>query len=161
MLSKYRQAVEALSPPTRAQVCTALYIKPTSQSDFYPALEAARVTQADLVMVLLQQIDSPNLGETHRQVYRQDIAKLIGKPIEVGPPPQITPLPVKTTWQESNPADARIIVRVERNPRLPTTDSFHRFKIFQIGRTIGEAIRRGVTRKDVREALANNWVVLS
>lgn len=164
MLPKYRPAVERLSPPALVQLSISLQLglSPVpGPRQMFETLSARKFTQADVVLVLVSQLDRPDLGETAKDIFRKDIALLVGKPIEVGPPPQITPLPVKSAPRETNPADARIVTRVERNPRLPTTDSFHRFKIFQVGRTIGEAIRRGVTRKDVREALTNNWVVLS
>jgi hypothetical protein len=50
------------------------------------------------------------------------------------------------------------ITFVSKNPRLPTTGAFYRFRIFREGMTIGSFLRRGGTRRDVRQALSAGWV---
>lgn len=61
---------------------------------------------------------------------------------------------------EVRSGDDRRIARVGVNTALPTTGKFYRWRIFRPGMTVGQAIVRGVTRRDVRLALRRGMIVL-
>lgn len=108
-------------------------------------------TVLDMVLLLLKSPD-PALVAAAEALAGVRVTRL--------PPavPQYPPLPVAA--RDHGP-DARIILHVVRNPRLPTTPSFHRFQAFRPGHTIGYALRHGATRKDLREALRAGWLEVS
>lgn len=65
-------------------------------------------------------------------------------------------------WLDRHPPPRDpVVVFVARNPRLPTTPAFQRFKEFQVGRTAEQLLRRGVTHRDIREATRAGWVRFS
>jgi len=143
---KYRLAV--LSMPVRAQ----LYLRDTFQLDrtlsLYSALRARGLSQADVVFSLLR----------HNAPWAvKAVETLIGRPITILPP-AVPPRTPKPATIPPRVGDRRIIVKVERNPRLPTTDSFQRYRELRPGRTLEQCLRRGVTRKDLREAMRSGWV---
>lgn len=156
MLPKYAPMVHALPAPTRIQLANHLGLSP--HKPVYPQLRSRGYFTADVVLTLLA------IGTADARAGAQAI---IGKPIEVCRPgphyretvsviDQIASLP-----ETVPPADRRKVLSVERNPRLPTTDSFQRYKHFRPGRTVAQLIGLGVTRKDLREALREGWVTLS
>lgn len=108
--------------------------------------------QADLVLALLRG-DTPSLHAAAEE--------LVGKAIQQLPPQPSRPLPAPVAKPEEPPADRRRVTRVGPNPRLPTTPSFQRFRLIKVGLTVGQLVRRGVTRRDIREALANQWLELT
>jgi hypothetical protein len=111
------------------------------------ALARVGASQADVVLALLRR------GEP---LYRQAAERLVGRPIRYCPPclrPAAPPVQGDDTT-----ADARRITFVSKNPRMPTTGAFYRYKIFREGQTIGSFIRRGGTRRDVRQAIGNGWI---
>lgn len=87
----------------------------------------------------------------------EEAEQLAGVPIQygpkltLGPPPQAVLALVKSE-------DSRRITRLCPNPRLPTTPAWARFRVLRVGMTLGQAYLRGVTRKDIREALRKKWV---
>lgn len=144
MLLKYRPAVDNLTPGV-ARALTVRFALPGSEP-LYDELHAAGLGQADIVLELLRLDLIP------------EVESLIGKPIAHLPLRPIKPYP-PLPRRAPGPDDRRI-KSVVRNPRLPTTDSFQRFKNFRPGFTLGYAVKRGTTRKDIREALKNNWIEL-
>jgi hypothetical protein len=107
--------------------------------------------QADLVLALLR--GPPTLHAAAEA--------LVGRPIVRLPPVMPKPLPKLPPPPETPLADRRKVLAVAPNPRLPTTPAFHRYREVRVGRTVAQLLRRGVTRKDVREAVRNGWVRLS
>lgn len=142
MLSKYRPTVDAFSPG----VVRALTVRLGLADDLplYDELARARYGQADVVLELLRLDLIP------------EVEALIGHPITrapYSPPREPPPRP-----RPPRLADDRCVVAVARNPRLPTTPSFQRFQEFKVGVPISSLLRRGVTRRDIREATRNAWV---
>ena len=109
----------------------------------------AGLCQADIVLALLRGPER----------FHPCIESLVGRPVQRLPGVQIRPLPTTVT-PEVPAADRRRVLSVAPNPRLPTTPSFQRFREFRVGRTVAQLLRRGVTRKDIREALEHSWVTL-
>ena len=58
-------------------------------------------------------------------------------------------------------ARAQRVVRVSRNPMLPTTPAFLRYKEFKVGRTKDQLMARGVTHRDIRKAVQRGYVEFS
>lgn len=144
MLEKYEAAINSLGPGV-ARAVTVIFDLP-ARGSLYDELEDAGWTQADLVVELLRLDLIP------------EVEALVGHPITHCPGYKYKPLPLPA--RASSPDDRRV-TNVVRNPRLPTTDSFHRFALIRPGQTVGSLLRRGVTRKDIREALRNNWMELT
>lgn len=74
---------------------------------------------------------------------------LIGRSITVGPPCLSLRHSISTI--ERTEDELTILAAIARNPRLPTTPSFFRYQHLREGMTIAQALRRGVTRRDIRE----------
>lgn len=115
-----------------------------------------------------------------RANYLDDVEHLIGFPISRIPPvtapsvlseDEYAPAAVAERsdwvqqWLTRHPADPssddRRVTAVAPNPRLPTTPAFQRYRLIKVGMTIGQLIRRGVTRKDILEAVRAGWVSLA
>jgi hypothetical protein len=89
---------------------------------------------------------------------RGAVETLIGKPIVICPPclsRMNERLTRKRTFDE-----ARIISSMVPNPRHPATDAYQRFAELRLGMTIAQALRRGVSRRDVREWLAEGSITI-
>lgn len=142
MLPKYRPIVDGFGPG----VCRALTVRLQlgDTLPLYEELVTRGLGQADVVLELLRLSLLP------------EVEALIGHPIVRLPARQTRPWP-EAPRRLPTPDDRRI-VSVGRNPRLPTTPSFQRFKLFRPGVTLGSAVRRGATRKDIREALRSGWI---
>lgn len=155
MLQKYEGAIRTLSPGAERAVFAGLHM-PYYPGALYEVLEAAGYWQSDVVVALLRE----NTEETLREAER-----LLGKPI-ARPPAGMRSLPERTTLQAGvdhvlrligyvDSSDMRRFTWVARNPQLPTTDSFQRFRLLRVGMTVGQFVLRGGHRRDVSE-----WVEL-
>lgn len=71
---------------------------------------------------------------------------------QMPPDPRLNPRPYPRPRREE-----RVSV-VRRNTRLPTTGSFYRFRLFKVGMTKKQLAARGVTSRDIREAVAIGYV---
>lgn len=93
----------------------------------------AQVQRCDVILALLR------LG--HRKAAEQ----LLGKPVTVCPPwvPPRSPAPVAKLQGPR-------VRRVGRNPCLPTTDAFQRFRQIRVGMTQDQLESRGITKRDIR-----------
>lgn len=99
------------------------------------SIDPALVTRVDYVLALL----SINTRETI-QLAEEIIGKAITRCPTVQPPD-----PRKSTIAARQP----VVTMVVRNPCLPTTPAFQRFKEVKIGRTREQLISRGVTARDL------------
>lgn len=143
MLPKYRPVLDTFSSGVTRALSVRFHLNPWLP--LYEALHVKGLGQADVVLELLRLSLLP------------EVEALIGHPIiriAPRPPRPYPPLP----RPEPTPYD-RVIHFAVPNPRLPTTDSFHRFKELRPGVTLSKALRRGVTHRDIREALNNRWIV--
>jgi hypothetical protein len=89
---------------------------------------------------------------------REAVETLIGKAIIICPPclsRMNERLVKKRTFDE-----ARIICGLMPNPRHPATDAYQRYTELRLGMTIAQALRRGVSRRDIREWVAEGSVKL-
>jgi hypothetical protein len=122
------EILNALTPDLRQQV--GAYIEAHR-------LNPEHLLRVDIVLVLLR-INSPEaLGAAE---------KLTGRPITRCPPslPPWPPAPVRP------PQGRRAVSRVGRNPCLPTTPAFQRFRAVRPGLTKEQLRVRGVTARDLR-----------
>lgn len=90
------------------------------------------------------------------------VTRLVGRPIQVYAPTSRALLggPRGVPVIDSRGPDDRRVRECARNPRLPTTPAFHRFRLFRPGITIREFLARGGRRSDVRLALKKRWIKL-
>ena len=137
MLDHHAAALRSLSPLDQSLII-----------DHFQQSDPTQLHQAEVVLLLLK---LERLGA---------VELLIGKAIQRLPPVVMRPWPVCPV-SETPAADLRKVTRVSRNPRLPTTPSFQRFRQIVPGRTVSQLLKRGVTRKDLREALNNGWMELT
>lgn len=142
MLLKYRPVVDGFCAGVVRALTIRLRLGDTLP--LYDELVLARLGQADVVLELLRLDLLP------------EVEALIGHPI-VRLPARITrPYPTAPR-RPPGPDDIRVLT-VARNPRLPTTPSFFRYQQFRPGVSVASLLKRGVTRKDIREARRSNWV---
>lgn len=82
---------------------------------------------------------------------------IVGKPVERLPPDtRLRPEPYPAPCYP-NGATVRVS-RVSRNPKLPTTAAFQRYRQIKVGMTEEQLVRRGVTRRDIRQAVRDGHV---
>lgn len=155
MLERHREAVRAL--PTEARNYLITYFR----MDTLPIVDEKKpeVRAIYLTMPMDQLLADRSLGHADvvlallrgpRRLHRE-AERLVGQPIKRLPPVTMRPWPKAPPPSELSPADRRVVTRVGPNPRLPTTDSFQRYKVFRVGRTVEQLLKRGITRKDIRE----------
>jgi len=150
MLTRYANAVEAIPEDTLAQVLKALGL-PIYPRQALEVLMAGGMAQADVVLALLR-LDTPDA--------RAAAEALLGKPVTRCPPGlevyEPRGLYASAQWvlgllgPENRGADARRVIWVAPNPRLPTTPSWYRFRLLHVGITVGQFLIRGGQRRDVR-----------
>lgn len=148
MLSKYKKAVSQMPWAVQLMLRHHFSLPIDQHKPLFPLLEQANLTQADVVLVLLRD-GRPEMVE--------QVTVLTGVEVQHCPPwmPPDRPAPVSGPAREG---DRRRFTHVGANPRLPTTPAFQRYKHFKVGRTVADFLRRGGTRKDLREALRAGWV---
>jgi len=111
------------------------------------ALSERGLGQADLVLALLRVGTRPALDL---------VARVVGRPV-LRCPSQYLRWPVNGVPRVVVP---RIRLVVD-NPRRPNTDAHDRFAAaFRDGATIEACRARGATRRDVRRALREGWIVV-
>jgi hypothetical protein len=122
------EVLEVLTPDLRQQV--GAYIEAHR-------LEPEHLLRIDLVLALLRIYSPEALGAAE---------KLAGRPITKCPPclPPWPPAPVRP------PQGQRTVTKVARNPCLPTTPAFQRFRLVRLGLTREQLRARGVTTRDLR-----------
>lgn len=145
MLTKYEPVIRSFG----SGICRALQVQ-LQLDDTLPLWEGLvrrGFGQADVVLVLLHLTLIP------------EVEALIGHPITRFPPrpPRAYPALPRRAY---GPDDRRIVAVVRDNPRLPSTPSHERFSYFVPERSLATALKYGVTRRDIREALRNNWIWL-
>ena len=163
MLEKYRDAIEKLAPEQRRLIIDQLGLAGYPQY-IYDVLEASGRSQADVVLALIRDESQASLRAAET---------LMGCPIKRCPtglrnaPPEKS-LYARAQWalgllgpEPTPPSDLRRVVMLARNPRLPTTPSFQRFRLLKIGMTVAQFLSRGGSRRDVREWTREGSVVLS
>lgn len=67
------------------------------------------------------------------------------------PDPRLRPSLARPTVAERGSNPDPVVTRVGPNPRLPTTDAYQRYRRIAVGMTVSQLLRRGVTRRDLRE----------
>lgn len=123
-----------------------------------PALIDARLGQADLVLCLLHLYD-----RHHYRLTRAYIHLLVGRPISIGPPCLLRRPLVPFATIPPGPRtllDRRITAVAPANPRRVRTAAHGRWDDFMVGRTVGQLLSRGSTRREVRRAVRRGWIVL-
>lgn len=121
-----------------------------------PAMLARGLGQADLVLALLRLRDH---HDGVRKMCEAHIAVLIGHPICIGPA-CLQSYRTGTTRVVKSRDDRRIVFTVPDNPRQPNTGAHLRWCEYRVGRTVGQLLVRGVTKRDVRKAIAKGWIKL-
>lgn len=147
MLEKYRKAVDSVDEITRARVCEIMGTKNKLRLPLFTLCVNRGWSQADLVLCLLRVDTTQSLAAASR---------LVGRPITYCPPVLVRRLPPSAL----RTGDMRRVTRVSGNPRVAKTDAHRRFAEIRPGRTIAQLISRGVTRRDIREALRRKWMRL-
>ena len=144
MQERHLQVIRALPRSEKTQVRRALCLP--RRGDLV-SLVAPR-HQSDVVLALL------------RSNYLVPAVRLVGKPIQVFPQAKGLRLVAPPPISSLGPDDRRVI-RASRNPRLPTTPAFQRFRLLKPGVSIREFLSRGGKRRDIRYALKRKLIKLS
>lgn len=148
MLERYRDAVERIDERTALSVMEYMGTRNKLGLSLFVLCVNRGWSQADLVLTLLRINTASSL---------RAVSRLIGRPITYCPPALSRRLPPSSLLREG---DMRRVRRVRGNPRLPGTDAHRRFSEMRPGRTITQLLVRGVTRRDIREALRRGWMRL-
>lgn len=140
MQPRYARAILAL-PHTAVQILQKHYGL-SNKGSLFRRLRDAGLDHASVVLTLLE----------HKAFDAVEV--LLGQPITICPPclQRMTP--------NVEPIDERRIIYVAPNPRLPTTPSFHRYRILRPGMTVEQALVRGITRRDIREWTQEGSIVV-
>ena len=136
MLEKYRAATRAIRRSVARHVTRMLGVpQPRGRDGLFRVLHETGHCQADLVLCLLR-LDALREAEA-----------LVGRRITVCPPclRLLTP-PLSLMFE----GDRLVIRRLQRNPCLPTTPAFQRYRILREGMTVDQVRRRGVKSRDLR-----------
>lgn len=145
MLEQYRTKIDGMSQGVRASLSSAFGLGAGGSESLFDRLHSQKFTQADLVLKLL------HLRHT------KEAESIVGRPLTRCPPdPRLHPKPLPSRLRTED--ERTVVVGVAPNPRLPTTPSFQRYKAFRKGASVAQLIKRGVTRKDIREARREGWV---
>lgn len=148
MLEPYKTQIDGMSQGVRASLLTCFGRAAGGSDSLFECLHSLHVDQADVVLKLL-----------HLRL-RNEAETLIGRPVMRCPPdPRLHPKPYPQRLRTED--ERTVVVTVAHNPRLPTTPSFQRYKAFRKGASVAQLIKRGVTRKDLREARQAGWVTFT
>lgn len=146
MLDKYRLAVAYIPVLVRDRLRFVHRIP--EDVSLYEGLHARGWGQADLVMWLLSD-NTP---------YSREAVSLLANVTVL--PPAVPPYPPHPYPAVVRRGDDRLVLRVGRNPRLPTTPAFQRFRAIRRGLSVSQLVARGVTRKDLRELIRAGAVTI-
>lgn len=123
------------------------YFSLPARAPFHLALRARGIGQADLVLALLR-------INTRKSIFFAE--RLIGKPITRG---QACLLRYRVNGRAPTVLrQPRVVWVTPINPHPRLTDSRIRFSHYQLGRTEQQLRLRGLTRRDIRTAIRNNWI---
>lgn len=122
-----------------------------------PAMLARGLHQADLVLCLLRIRDAHS---ALRSAVESHITTLVGSAIRACPSclQLYNARPVKPQDEPRNSDDRRITYVSPVNPRQEGTDAHMRWREFRVGRTIGQLVVRGITKRDIHRAARNGWI---
>jgi len=124
------------------------------------ALLSRDLGQADLVKALLHFMDHATNHDWWR-VHRHYVHRLVGRPIQVGPP---CLLKYKANGRSpsalypKHPHDRRIVWTSPHNPRQPGTMAHLRWADIKVGRTISQLRARGHKLRDIHTAIKRGWI---
>jgi hypothetical protein len=153
LLRKYRIRMRKIEPALRAQITQMLRIpcKPRGKDGLFNLLEREGYDQADLVLCLLRLNTPQSLKHAER---------LVGRKITHCPPAlRWKALPVNVP---DRVGDDRRVTYVEKNPRLKSgrTSWLRRYHLFNVGLTVAQLMKRGITRYDLSVVLKRGWLRL-
>lgn len=154
LLHKHHRTVARLNQSKPIKYLIRDYFALPTATALMPAMLAARLGQADLVLCLLR------LRDAHRAVAKPlelHIAALVGHPITSCPACLLAYRTGPTKVVRSRD-QRRILHVVSDNPRQPGTDAHLRWCEYRVGRTLGQLYVRGVSKRDVRRAIINDWI---
>lgn len=125
-----------------------------SEHGWLPSVSLAEVDvgQADVVLALIR---AP-MGLPH---FMQCAEGLMGRAIRHCPPCLRLPY-AQMEFPDPEGEEARRLTFVARNPRLPTTDAFYRYRVMKTGMTVQQCLVRGAKKRDIRLALRKGWIRL-
>lgn len=152
MQEKYRLQIENMSHANREILLQKLDL-PGYPPCAFDVIEAAGLDHAAVILRLMREGSREALGLSER---------LLDKPITYLPTtyemPSVSSLWARARWAARSlgldsecDSDERRVVRIDRNHRLPTTDSFQRYRHLKVGMTVQQFLTRGGTRRDLRE----------
>jgi len=160
MLEKYRKGVAGVDRVTASLVLKQLRLswRRRGVDALFRTLDEAGHDQADLVLCLLR----VNTREALRSA-----EKLVGKKITRCPPClqryRAVPLRDLRLRPHDTSADERRVLSVVGEPTLRSGRKpwLRRWHLFQVGLSVSQLLRRGVTRRDLRLVTKRGWVRLS
>lgn len=156
MLRKHFATVSLIDQDRHTSYLVRDYFALSHITPLLPACEQRGLFQADLVCALLVLRDQRT---THATVFTDFIEALMGHPIQIGAPclSQYRAQSLLTRIVRSKD-QRRITAVVPHNPRQPQTTPFFQWREYRVGRTLGELMVRGITRRDIRRALKRQWI---
>lgn len=154
MLNHHRLTVAELSANHSLSYLIRDYFGLPIAHSLLSALVARGLGQADLVLCLLRIRDAHSALRTAVEGH---ITALVGRAIHACP--SCLQLYNKPEIRPERTLDDRRVTHVSPgNPRQEGTDAHMRWHEFRVGRTIGQLVTRGVTKRDIRRAVRNGWI---
>lgn len=157
MLNHHHQTIARLSTDRSLKYLIRDYFGLPVATALMPAMIARGLGQADLVLCLLRIRDAHS---ALRAAAESHITALVGHAIRACPPClQLYNQQRNCAADTQRSLDDRRVTHVSPgNPRQEGTDAFMRWHEFRVGRTIGQLVSRGITKRDIRRAVRNGWI---
>lgn len=157
MLLRHHQTIARLATDLSLKYLIRDYFGLPVTTALMPAMLARGLGQADLVLCLLRIRDA---HRSLRTAIEEHITALIGRAIHACPPclQLYNQRPVNPQDATRTADDRRVTHVTLANPRQEGTDAYMRWHEFRVGRTIGQLVTRGITKRDIRRAVRNGWI---
>jgi hypothetical protein len=94
------------------------------------------------------------------------ITDIRGRPLatpichRIGEAPQMPPTPPRMRRARPPRSDPRVIIELKPNPKLPTSASYGRYKLYAIGMTVDQYVAAGGRMADVHYDAARGFITL-
>lgn len=131
---------------------------PTDGPSLYTCLRQHGIDQARVVFALGREFDQLGVGIIEHVVGKPIVRQRTSAPVLTrdGKPARASGGPSRPPPTRAE--DSHVILEVAPNPKKPGSSTFERYKHWEVGITVAEAMRRGLTRADVNWDIERGFV---
>jgi hypothetical protein len=130
-------------------------ICPTCGEDLFEFCRDAGLDHARVVLALAREHEPLGVGAIETLVgqpikpWAASVQAKAGVPTPVAPPPQVAP------------TDVRVVLSINiTNPHREGTTAWAEFNRWEVGKTMGQLIQKGMSRRAARRGPRNGWITL-